>query len=68
MEYKTISHYGPFQLPYNTVRQYNIDPTRLETDLEYNVHAHYRILQKRINQCKFEEKNIEDWQCYMEDM
>lgn len=51
-----------FQLHVNTILYHGIDPVRLKEDLDYATDWHYRILKKKIAQCKH--LGNQAWGCY----
>jgi len=47
-----VSDFGPFQIHIDTAKRYNLDLKKLDTDLEYNVIWHSKILKEKIRICK----------------
>ena len=51
-----------FQFHVNTLLAMGLDPLRIHQDLDYTVDAHFKILKRKMQQCKSLRK--ESWSCY----
>jgi hypothetical protein len=57
-----ITDYGMFQFHYATVKWMQLDANRLQTDLQYAVHKHVKLLKLKQEQCK--SWGPHSWICY----
>ena len=59
---KTLTDVGFFQLHATTVKEYKFDADRLLFDIRYMVVTHYKVLAKKMHQCR----HLGDlsWSCY----
>lgn len=49
---KGVTDFGTFQIHIDTAKRYGLDLQKLDTDLEYNVIWHSKILEDKIKACK----------------
>lgn len=59
---KGVTDLSIFQFNIATIKNYNLDIERLQTDLEYATQQHFKLLKEKINTCSA--LGSEAWSCY----
>lgn len=57
-----VTDVGLFQFHVKTILAYKLDPIRLQTDLDYSVSTHFKVLSDKLKQCKSLKQYA--WSCY----